>query len=130
MSVTRLAALLVLLLVTGCAKTEATSAPVAYSGPSWFDQNGVLHGFTSSTAPVNEGSPARYQPFINPVPPVQVAPPMEGGPVTRAPYAYQPGSSPPSGSYGTPLDPGPVTGYGAGGLVKAPGAPSNPPFHF
>jgi hypothetical protein len=59
-----------------------------------------------------------------------VAPPIPGGPVGRAPYLYAPGATAPSGGYGLPPNPGPVTGYGPGGLAQPPGAPPNPPFHY
>jgi hypothetical protein len=59
-----------------------------------------------------------------------VLPPIEGSPETRAPYVYNPGPSAPSNQFSHPLNSGPVTGYGPGGLAQPPGAPSNPPFHY
>jgi hypothetical protein len=118
-----------LLLLCACAAEPA--ATEAYSGPSWFDRNGVLHGFTAPRAPVPAATQPTDQPFLIPRPEVpQVAPPIDGSPGTRAPYAYQPGPAPAPGGYGLPLNPGPVTNYGPGGLAQPPGAPSNPPFHF
>jgi hypothetical protein len=70
-------------------------------------------------------------PSIIPVPGVPtVAPPIQGSPQTRQPYVYSPGPSPPTSQYSQPLNRGPVTGYGPGGLAQPPGAPSNPPFHY
>jgi hypothetical protein len=70
------------------------------------------------------------QPSLIPHPEVpQVAPLPEGSAETRAPFLYRPGPAARAGTYGLPMNPGPVTGYGPGGLAQPPGAPSNPPFH-
>jgi hypothetical protein len=87
----------------------------------------VLNGPASASAGANAFTQA---PLIIPVPEVpQVAPPIEGSPQTRAPFTYRPGAATPSAGYGLPTNPGPVTGFGPGGLAQPPGAPSNPPFH-
>ena len=123
-----LGALVALPLLAACATEPAATA--SYSGPSWFDGHGVLHGFTAQT-PVPAASEPGSQRFLIPRSEVpQVAPPIEGSPGTRAPYLYQPGPAPAPGGYGLPLNPGPVTNYGPGGLAQPPGAPSNPPFHY
>ena len=122
-----LGALVALPLLAACAAEPAATAP--YSGPSWFDGHGVLHGFVAHQTPV--ASQTENQPFLIPRSEVpQVAPPIEGSPGTRAPYLYQPGPAPAPGGYGLPMNPGLVTGYGPGGMAQPPGAPSNPPFHF
>jgi hypothetical protein len=119
----------VALLAAGCSAPQ--SAPLA--SPSWFT-NGVFQG-SGSVGPGGPSSAAlsatNTPPVIIPVPEVPtVAPPIEGSPQTRQPYLYRPGSAAPSGGFGLPTNPGPVTGYGPGGLAQPPGAPSNPPFHF
>jgi hypothetical protein len=82
---------------------------------------------SSATGPV-AGSD---RPVIIQVPEVlPVLPPIEGSPETRQPYVYSPGPTAPSPQFGHPLNSGPVTGYGPGGLAQPPGAPSNPPFHY
>ena len=120
----------VAVLAAGCsAPLPATSA-----SPSWFDAAGVFQG----SGPVGPGGPqpaalssSGTAPVIIPVPEVPtVAPPIEGSPQTRQPYLYRPGPAAPSAGFGLPTNPGPVTGYGPGGLAQPPGAPPNPPFHF
>lgn len=86
---------------------------------------------TQAAPPDGAAAPSAGDPsVIIPVPEVpSVAPPIEGSPQTRQPYLYAPGPTAPQGQFSRPLNPGPVTGYGPGGMAKPPGAPSNPPFH-
>jgi hypothetical protein len=78
-------------------------------------------------SPTSDDTP----PTIIPVPEVPtVAPPIEGSSQTREPFLYSPGATAPSGGFGLPLNSGPVTGYGPGGLAQPPGVPPNPPSHY
>jgi hypothetical protein len=96
----------------------------------------VLLLASCGTTLVSAGATATPLAGIDPPPiiiPVQevppVAPPPQGSPQTREPFLYRPAPTAPSGNYGLPMNPGPVTGYGPGGMAKPPGAPSIPPYH-
>jgi hypothetical protein len=84
-----------------------------------------------SSAPAAKPSagddPPANIPFLE-VPPVP--PLLHGGSQTPEPFVYRPAPTAPSGSFGLPTNPGPVTGYGPGGMAQPPGAPPNPPFHY
>jgi hypothetical protein len=120
----------VALLAAGCSAPQSASL----ESPSWFDKAGVFQGSGGVGAGGPSSAMTSYSssaPVIIPVPEVpSVAPPIEGSPQTRQPYLYQPGPAAPAGGFGLPTNPGPVTGYGPGGLAQPPGAPPNPPFHF
>ena len=49
-------------------------------------------------------------------------PPSPPSPTTSAPAA--------TGKFSPPVNQGPVTGYGAGGMGTVPGSPANPPYSF
>src|SRR5436853_327655 len=106
-----------LLLLAGCGSprqenAQPSSAPISPA--------------TTAKSPAGADPPANI-PFLE-VPP---APPLlQSTPLSREPFVYRPAPTAPPGSFGLPANPGPVTGYGPGGLAKPPGAPSNPPFHY
>jgi predicted small lipoprotein YifL len=107
-------------------QTPAQQNPAQQTGPS-----ATQSAQTSATSGSIADPPDESNTLIIPVPGVPtVAPPPEGSPVTRQPYVYSPGPSVPTTQYSQPLNRGPVTGYGPGGLAQPPGAPSNPPFHY
>ena len=115
MRLSRVGAASVAVLLTGL--TQQAMVQLVQWGPT----GGTMVGPPASRDP---------PPTLIPVPEVPpVLPPIEGSPPTRQPYLYSPGPTAPSFS-GHPLNPGPVTGYGPGGLAQPPGAPSNPPFHY
>src|SRR5262249_27139218 len=111
------AALLALLLAAAC----GNPAPQHQAGQSWFDASGAYRGPRLAIAP--DGPPTRAaattsQPIILPMPEVPpVAPAIEGSATTRAPYLYRPGPATPPAQYGEPLNPGPITGWGPGGMA-------------
>jgi hypothetical protein len=103
------------LTLAGCYH-EAAESPAPPTPPL------VLDGPQSQPASAD----LTLSPLVIPVPEVpQIEQPIEGGPITRAPFAYHPGPA----AHGLPTNPGPITGFGPGGLAQPPGAPSNPPFH-
>lgn len=114
-------AALVAMLLAGMTEQQPTPQ-AALQLAQWGPTSGTFVG-----PPAGRDPP----PSLIPVPEVPpVLPPIEGSPPTRQPYLYRPGPTVPSGQFSQPLNPGPVTGYGPGGLAQPPGAPSNPPFHF
>jgi len=72
------------------------------------------------------GSPS--QP-ITPPPTLPDIPPLLPG---RTPpgLAHSTVAAPSPGQFAPAPNPGPVTGYGPGGLAPVPGAPANPPYTF
>jgi hypothetical protein len=69
------------------------------------------------------GQPISPPPTLPDVPPLLPSTPPPGLPrSTGAP------SSP--GQFAPAPNPGPVTGYGPGGLAPVPGAPANPPYSY
>ncbi len=65
--------------------------------------------------------------FPNPHPEVQLFLPGHPEDVGRGPAPVpRPAASEPF--YAAPSNPGPVTGYGPGGMASPPGAPLNPPY--
>jgi predicted small lipoprotein YifL len=138
----------ILLALTGCGTTQPQDAPpqqqIAQPQPaprqSPAQQNAAQQTGPSATQSAQTSATSgtlvdppvdNASPLIIPVPGVpSVAPSPVGSPVTRQPYVYSPGPSVPTTQYSQPLNRGPVTGYGPGGLAQPPGAPSNPPFHY
>jgi hypothetical protein len=111
------AAVVTALLLGGCSSPPQEQAQ-PLSAPT---------GSATTVQPSAGDDPPANIPFLE-VPP---APPLlHGGSQTPEPFVYRPAPTAPSGTFGLPTNPGPVTGYGPGGLAKPPGAPSNPPFHY
>ena len=77
--------------------------------------NGALPGFNSSDHPI--AAPPRLP---------EVPPLLPGSPSPGLPHYSAPTVAP--GQFAPAHNPGPVTGYGPGGLAPLPGAPANPPY--
>ena len=77
------------------------------------------------------GSVPTAAPILTPLPGFpQLQPEIGAGSPTRQPYNYEPGSTVapiPAPAY---RPPGPITGYGPGGMAYPPGAAPNPPYFY
>jgi hypothetical protein len=66
---------------------------------------------------------------ITPPPTLPDVPPLlPGRPAPGLPHYSAPTASP--GQFAPAPNPGPVTGYGPGGMAPIPGAPANPPYSY
>lgn len=72
------------------------------------------------------GQPMAVPPTLPGVPPV-----LPGIYSQRPPPGLpsSPGAAPSPGQFAPAPNPGPVTGYGPGGMAPVPGAPTNPPYY-
>lgn len=79
-----------------------------------------------ANAAVPEGAPG-VAPVIVPNPSVQYFLPSHPEDLGRGPEPV-PRPAAASPFYSAPINPGPITGYGPGGMAQPPGAPLNPPY--
>ena len=77
-------------------------------------------------APVPAGAPGDL-PLVPPNPSVQYFLPSHPEDFEQS-AAPVPRPSAPAPFYAAPINPGPVTGYGPGGMALPPGSPPNPPY--
>jgi hypothetical protein len=89
-------------------------AMTLFAGAAAADDNAPF-----KTNPGDVAPDMRTPPYLPAPPPLEKSAP---------PTVFTP-PAPPSNQYAPGLPPGPVTGYGAGGMQQAPGAPPNPPYH-
>jgi len=89
-------------------------------------------GQTPPLRGVDDETHSGVEPMAEP-PSLPGIPPAMPGIYSEKPPPGLPRASAPTvspGQFGPPPNPGPVTGYGAGGLAPLPGAPANPPYSF
>ena len=84
----------------------------------------------ASATPDMGGSPSASRPVIWPdaYPEVQSFLPSHPEDVERGPSPVPRPGGATQPFYAAPANPGPVTGYGTGGMALPPGAPPNPPY--
>jgi hypothetical protein len=103
----RLAA--IVLLLVSCGAADPDKPPIAL--PASQSPAG-----TGAIFPETEPGAAASRATVSPLPP-------------RPPLYPLPAPVVPEGPIGAAPNPGPVTGYGPGGMGRIPGAPANPPYH-
>lgn len=116
-----------LILAAGIAVSAIWSA-AGYS-QSFTDPSGNTQAVTGVGGETySGGQPAAVLPTLPDVPP-QLPSIYSERPPPGLPHLSAPTASP--GQFTPPAPrPGPVTGYGAGGMAPMPGAPANPPYSF
>jgi hypothetical protein len=116
------------LILAAAVAVWAIWSPGAHS-QSFTDPSGKTQAVTSfGDETYSGGQPGAVPPTVPGVPPAlpQI---YSERPPPGLPHLSAPTASP--GQFATPAPrPGPVTGYGAGGMAPMPGAPANPPYSF
>jgi hypothetical protein len=109
----------------------AVAVTLLLAGSGAFGQENPGPPAVSPLPPRNEQPAYRRseRPAAVAVPPSETAATSPVSPLPPRPPAY-PLSAPsvPLGQIGAAPNPGPVTGYGPGGMGRIPGSPANPPY--
>ena len=101
---------------------------VAAHSQSFTDPSGKTQPSTGvGDETYSGGQPMAVPPSLPDIPPVMPSI-YSQHPPPGLPHYAAPTASP--GQFSPPPNPGPITGYGPGGMAPMPGAPPNPPYSY
>ncbi|HXP72978.1 MAG TPA: hypothetical protein VN823_02445 [Stellaceae bacterium] len=115
-------------LIVAAALVASTIWAAGVHSQSYTDPSGKTQPVTG----VGRETESRGQPMAVP-PPLPGVPPVLPGIYSQRPPPGLPnysGATATPGQFAPAPNPGPVTGYGPGGMAPVPGAPPNPPYSY